>query len=163
MASEEENFDIDIYGEGDAEQEIDGAGQDLLRDETGQLSAQELTLPAKPASARAETSISIEQTAVSIKTQDHSTAQPTHPLPKPPQQQGVKRKESSDDRPTDPSATPALMISDLHWWTTEDDIRGWANQAGCEDELKDVTFSEHKVNGKSKGYFRHCLHGAPYG
>jgi hypothetical protein len=66
-------------------------------------------------------------------------------------QQGVKRKESSDDRPTDPGATLAVMISDLHWWTTEDDVRGWANQADCEGELKDVTFSEHKVNGKSKG------------
>ena len=43
------------------------------------------------------------------------------------------------------------MISDLHWWTTEDDIRGWANEAGAEEELKELTFSEHKVNGKSKG------------
>jgi hypothetical protein len=68
-----------------------------------------------------------------------------------PQQQGVKRKEGSDDRPIDPGATTALMISDLHWWNTDDDVRGWINQAQCEDELKDVTFSEHKVNGKSKG------------
>lgn len=68
-----------------------------------------------------------------------------------PQQQGVKRKEGSDDRPIDPGATTALLISDLHWWNTDDDIRGWVNQARVEDELKDVTFSEHKVNGKSKG------------
>lgn len=70
-----------------------------------------------------------------------------------PQQQGVKRKEGSDDRPIDPGATTALMISDLHWWNTDDDVRGWINQAQCEDELKEVTFSEHKVNGKSKGYY----------
>lgn len=69
-----------------------------------------------------------------------------------PQQQGVKRKEGSDERPIDPGATTALLISDLHWWNTDDDIRGWVNQAQCEDELKDVTFSEHKINGKSKGY-----------
>jgi hypothetical protein len=70
-----------------------------------------------------------------------------------PQQQGLKRKQNDvDDRPTDPGATSALMINDLSWWVSEDDIRGWANQSGCEDELMDVTFNEHKVNGKSKGY-----------
>ncbi|KAI0111011.1 hypothetical protein F4776DRAFT_356707 [Hypoxylon sp. NC0597] len=65
--------------------------------------------------------------------------------------QGVKRKEASDDRPIDPNATNALMVSELQWWTTDDDIRGWIRRADCEDELKDITFSEHKVNGKSKG------------
>jgi hypothetical protein len=66
-------------------------------------------------------------------------------------QQGVKRKEGSDDRPVDPGATTALMMSELNWWNTDDDVRGWVRQAGCEHELKDITFSEHKVNGKSKG------------
>ncbi len=66
-------------------------------------------------------------------------------------QQGVKRKEGSDERPVDPGATTALMVSELNWWNTDDDIRGWVNQAGCESELKDITFSEHKINGKSKG------------
>ena len=66
-------------------------------------------------------------------------------------QQGVKRKEGSDERLVDPGATTALLISELNWWTTDDDIRGWAVQASCEDELRDITFSEHKVNGKSKG------------
>jgi hypothetical protein len=70
-----------------------------------------------------------------------------------PQQQGVKRKQGDDDdRPMDPGATAALMINDLNWWISEEDIRGWANQGGCEDELNEVTFNEHKVNGKSKGY-----------
>lgn len=69
-----------------------------------------------------------------------------------PQQQGVKRKGGSDDRPIDPGATTALLISELHWWNTDDDVRGWVNQAQVEDELKEITFSEHKVNGKSKGY-----------
>lgn len=69
-----------------------------------------------------------------------------------PQQQGTKRKQGEDDdRPTDPGATAALMINDVNWWISEEDIRGWANQSGCEDELVDVTFNEHKVNGKSKG------------
>jgi hypothetical protein len=63
---------------------------------------------------------------------------------------GIKRKDY-EDRPTDPDATTALVISDLFWWTTDDDIRGWVNSAHAEDELKEVTFNEHKVNGKSKG------------
>lgn len=71
--------------------------------------------------------------------------------PHAPPQQGVKRKEGSDDRPVDPGATSALLVSELNWWNTDDDVRGWARHANCEDELKDITFSEHKVNGKSKG------------
>ena len=43
------------------------------------------------------------------------------------------------------------MISELNWWTTDDDIRGWLRKANCEREVKELTFSEHKVNGKSKG------------
>ena len=68
-------------------------------------------------------------------------------------QQGVKRKSESeiDDRPVDPNATPALMLSDLNWWTTDDGVRAYTREVGCEDELKEVTFSEHRVNGRSKG------------
>ena len=66
-------------------------------------------------------------------------------------QQGIKRKEGADDRALDPGATSALTISDMQWYLTDDDLRGFAVKADCEDELKDVTFSEHKVNGKSKG------------
>ncbi|KAI1380017.1 hypothetical protein F4677DRAFT_301857 [Hypoxylon crocopeplum] len=71
--------------------------------------------------------------------------------PSQPYQQGIKRKGVSDDRPIDPGATSALLLSELQWWTTDDDIRNWVRRASCEDELKDITFSEHKVNGKSKG------------
>ena len=66
-------------------------------------------------------------------------------------QHGVKRKSEEDDRPVDPTATTAIMMSEINWWTTDDDIRGWLRDAKCEEDIKDLTFSEHKVNGKSKG------------
>ena len=62
---------------------------------------------------------------------------------------GVKRKESSEQ--VDASATTALLVSDLHWWTSEDDLRGWINEVDAEHDLHDISFNEHKVNGKSKG------------
>ena len=69
-----------------------------------------------------------------------------------PTEQGKGKVEgASDERPVDAGATTALKIVDMQWWVTEDDIRGWANQCGVEDELKGVTFAEYKVNGKSKG------------
>lgn len=67
-------------------------------------------------------------------------------------QQGTKRKSEEDHAAVDVQATSAIMISDLNWWITDDDVRGWLKQADCEDDIKDLTFSEHKVNGKSKGY-----------
>ncbi|KAM3446334.1 hypothetical protein MY3296_009755 [Beauveria thailandica] len=66
-------------------------------------------------------------------------------------QQGIKRKQDDDGRPVDSAATTAIMISEVNWWTTDDDIRGWARGAAVENEIKDLTFSEHKINGKSKG------------
>ena len=63
-----------------------------------------------------------------------------------------KRAKTEEDYSSlDPGATAALMLSELNWWTTDDDIRGWLREGDCEDSIKDLTFSEHKVNGKSKG------------
>lgn len=60
--------------------------------------------------------------------------------------------EERDSRPVDVDATKAVIVSDLQWWVNDDDIRGWTHFCGTEDELQDITFSEHKVNGKCKGY-----------
>ncbi|EXJ64335.1 hypothetical protein A1O7_00671 [Cladophialophora yegresii CBS 114405] len=163
MASaDEDNFDIDIYGDGEGDITADGtmdykAGDD--DDLQFNIDTDEEAPP--PKESQVKTELEEEQppppsTSVPPQPQrkvEDDKIKKSEPIPSKPAvpQQGVKRKETSDERPIDHGATNALMISDLHWWTTEDDIRGWVNDAGAEDELKDLTFSEHKVNGKSKG------------
>ena len=183
--AEEDNFDIDIYGDGgdgggdySNEQDTnenenhenhednknDATFEEAGDDNQGKHTAEEKI---KQEDIKDEAS---QDTKLSNGHQDQSSdpqqkiastdgvGQDQLQIPKrAPVQQGVKRKDTSDDRPTDPGATTALFITDLYWWTTDDDIRGWVNQAECEDELKEVTFSEHKVNGKSKGWDTHNL------
>ena len=170
MADDE--FDIDIYGDTNGEQEQAGA---TTNDEDGDMKIDGIenghggsaglnvteTNGTKHAGKEedddyVDIKIKDEPDKMSgqqqIKSTDESGRGALNIPKQAPQQQGVKRKEGSDDRPIDPGATTALMISELHWWNTDDDVRGWVNQAMVEDELKEITFSEHKVNGKSKGW-----------
>lgn len=156
--AEDDNFDIDIYGD----DEQDTADFQQTSTETQNNTTQEenadreYELVDRPD----------EQTSQDAKIEDQSNGQQDKAVengqmqtqPKQenetnqePTQQGVKRKEGHDDRPVDAGASSAVVLSELQWWTNDDDIRGWANQCGCEDEIREVTFSEHKVNGKSKG------------
>ncbi|KAI8820101.1 uncharacterized protein EV422DRAFT_620504 [Fimicolochytrium jonesii] len=47
----------------------------------------------------------------------------------------------------------ALLVSELSWWTTDDDIKLAISEAGVTEQLlaNELSFSEHRVNGKSKG------------
>lgn len=146
--AEDDNFDIDIYGDGGGYNGNEGSDYkadepELIldpQDHNQNGGGQDASAGQKP------TAESGGANGEQVTTTD-TAHQPQHQFPP---SQGVKRKEH-DDRPSDPDAMSALLISDLFWWTTDDDIRGFVRDAQCEDELKDVTFSEHKVNGKSKG------------
>lgn len=178
MVSEEDNFDIDIYGDGDGDGVDGGDGVEDHQQEPDQFTKVETS--SEPTSAghvneadqimnstdphpssngqsvqpdeKLENGHSEDGLAQKIASTDDSASDPVQLPKQPPQTQGIMRKDgASDDRFVDPGATSALLVSELHWWVNDDDLRGWANQSQCEDELEDITFSEHKVNGKSKG------------
>ncbi|KAI9808575.1 MAG: hypothetical protein M1825_003724 [Sarcosagium campestre] len=174
MASDEDNFDIDIYGDNEGDEEELGNGQRVggsnaepetngKPSSTAVAGRDDGNGPNPSAAPKPEEKGGDEDSHMD--NGDVDGAAVTQPItradgsgneqidmPKqPPQKQGMKPKDGTDDRPIDEGATAAVYISELHWWTTDDDLRGWVNQSQCEDELKDVTFSEHKVNGKSKG------------
>ncbi|KAL8708256.1 MAG: hypothetical protein Q9220_006833 [cf. Caloplaca sp. 1 TL-2023] len=170
MATEEDNFDIDIYGDGGGEDYQQESPDTTKAEDQSDLDLHNTGAPYAEKEGGNSTSIHTngfdghqdpvsendhkhhhDHVAQKIASTDASTHDPLQLPKQAPQTQGLKRKEGADDRYADPAATTALFISDLHWWVTDDDIRGWANQNQCEDELEDVTFSEHKVNGKSKG------------
>lgn len=133
----EEDYEIDVYGDAqDGGQEQDHAGTEDYGDNAHMDSAPDHE------SAHADHDA---QNGNADQYNDRAATSTSAP------QQGVKRKSEPDDRPVDPGATAAVLVSELQWWTTEDEVRNWVFDADCEDELKDITFSEHKVNGKSKG------------
>ena len=162
MAAEEDNFDIDIYGDGGEDEHHHDEPEDPMKAEEISdqpiQSAEFISSAADQSSAHGLTAVSdikiehkVNDTAQKIASTDESGPDPVQLPKQAPQTQGLKRIDGVDDRYVDPGATTALFVSELHWWVNDDDVRGWANQSQCEDELEDITFSEHKVNGKSKG------------
>lgn len=160
--NEEDTFDIDIYGDGGQDYQQDGTDNAMKAEDTSDPTSP-VTVTATDAAPSGQTDPSTNSAVKQenghagndvvqkIASTDESAPDPVHLPKQAPQTQGLKRKDGADDRYVDPGATTALFVSELHWWVNDDDIRGWANQAQCEDELEEITFSEHKVNGKSKG------------
>ncbi|KAJ3279698.1 hypothetical protein HK104_001229 [Borealophlyctis nickersoniae] len=63
-------------------------------------------------------------------------------------------KEGPWGTPPTPTNLPrALFIEELPWWTTDEDIKLAITDAGVVDQFveSEFAFSEHRVNGKSKG------------
>lgn len=170
MASEEDNFDIDIYGDGGEDHQVESEAAtaedqpfptgDVLESQN-EIDPEAEVIKNSPAigvEPETKSEMDVEQgeqnkdVAQKIASTDASAADPVHLPKQAPQEQGLSREEgSTDERSVDASASTSLLVSELHWWVNDDDIRGWANQCRCEDELEEITFSEHKVNGKSKG------------
>ncbi|KAM0755782.1 hypothetical protein T439DRAFT_320493 [Meredithblackwellia eburnea MCA 4105] len=49
------------------------------------------------------------------------------------------------------SGCSALFLGELHWWTSDEHIHEICAAIGTPVDVKNIAFSEHKVNGKSKG------------
>ncbi|KNC99466.1 uncharacterized protein SPPG_05702 [Spizellomyces punctatus DAOM BR117] len=64
--------------------------------------------------------------------------------------QNALHSQSSTNTPSGPTG---IIVGDLTWWTSDEDLRSIAVDAGVGDQLvaTETTFQEHKVNGKSRG------------
>lgn len=142
----EEDFEIDVYGdaEGGQDQQDQAPATEEYNEEDGQQEQQHSEENHKMEGGDQNGSAEYDE-YVMVGQNDDQQASASDPP------QGTKRKQEDDERPVDQMATNAVLLSDMQWWDNEDEIREWTQAANCEEELKDITFSEHKVNGKSKG------------
>ncbi|CAO3689428.1 unnamed protein product [Umbelopsis ramanniana] len=74
------------------------------------------------------------------------TSENTAPASKREQSTSMSQLRGRESHPTS-----ALYVGELDWWVTDDDLKEPIMNVGIGAELKDITFYEHKVNGKSRG------------
>ncbi|RMZ88727.1 hypothetical protein DV736_g4041, partial [Chaetothyriales sp. CBS 134916] len=137
MSAAQETHDDEYTASHDHDGSNDQDGQDEYYDEDDHT----FTVEAPSSQIHDQPQANRRSTSVSTGAEVHGPSGP----------RGIKRKKTWDDSQVASGGTNALLVSDLHWWTSEDDLRGWVNEAGAEHDLRDISFNEHKVNGKSKG------------
>lgn len=153
----EEDFEIDVYGDAEGGQDHQDQSHDQVSEEYNHNENQEQHPEENHEMEGGDQNSSAEYGDYGMDGQnDVQSASASAP-------QGVKRKQDDDERPVDQQATNAVLLSEMQWWDNEDEIREWSQAADSEGELKDITFSEHKVNGKSKGSVLSHLLRAPSG
>ena len=163
MSGEDDTFDIDLYGNEDEQQDLygqDANGNGGGWDQEG-VNTQNQTESGVAGANEDEIDWDDPPTKQNPDINNSLAQQPEPP------KQGTKRKASFDDEEqqsqqphhatisatwtVDPNATAALKLTELNWWTTEEDLRGFCAKAGTEADLRDLSFGEHKINGKAKG------------
>lgn len=169
--AEEDDFDIDIYGDEQPEyvqEPADQITEDAKHDDSSFAPGPDGTNVGRPPNEpetepgiveQAGDQLIADTVGESSQEEGGATYQAgTESAPNPDQTAPFSGQHNGDQQEKDPNATAALRLTELQWWDTEDDLRGWANDCSVEDQIKDITFNEHKANGKSKGYVVHFPH-----
>ena len=147
--ADEENFEIDIYGDGSPEAspqsyEVDQPVPDPQDGNDTSKMTDDTTASNQP-----EGQLSSETETVGGSIDARGQVKKDHSIQEPLSQQQPTPSDS-DRQAIDPGASSALLVSSISWWISDDDIRGWAHSCGYEDELKDISFKEEKRHGHSK-------------
>jgi len=82
----------------------------------------------------------------SQQSQVKDTSENTAPASKREQSTSMNQLRGRENHPTN-----ALYVGELEWWVSDEDLKDPIMNMGIGAELKDITFYEHKVNGKSRG------------
>jgi len=174
--AEEDDFDIDIYGDEQpdfVQEPAEQIAEDVQHeDSTFDVGLDGTNFGKPPNEAETEPSTTehiqgdfdMNDNRNGVEDVGGATYQAGHEsAPNPDQTAPHSQQQNGDTLEADANATAALRVCELQWWDTEDDLRGWANDCSVEDQIEEITFNEHKANGKSKGYVLCTRHGVVNG